>query len=88
MKKNLLLFISLFIAMSALGQEEKWQDLFNGKNLKGWERLNGTADFKVKDKTIIGISKKGSPNTFLATKRLKLIQLLTLLTKILLISSY
>ena len=70
MRKNLLLFISLFIAIAASGQEAKWQDLFNGKNLKGWERLNGTADFKVKDKTIIGISKKGSPNTFLATKKM------------------
>ena len=70
MKKNLLLFISLFIAISALGQEAKWQDLFNGKNLKGWKRLNGTADFIVKDKTIVGISKKGSPNTFLATNKM------------------
>ena len=70
MKKSLLLFISVLIAFASIGQEAKWQDIFNGKNLKGWERLNGTADFKVKDKTIIGISKKGSPNTFLATKKM------------------
>ncbi len=70
MKKNLVLFISVFIVFASMGQEAKWQDLFNGKNLKGWEVLNGTAEFSVKDGTIIGTSKKGSPNTFLATKKL------------------
>ena len=70
MKKYLILFITLFIAFSAISQEAKWQNLFNGKNLKGWTRVNGTADFKVKDKTLIGIAKKGSPNTFLATDKM------------------
>lgn len=70
MRKNLVLFISVFIVFASMGQEAKWQDLFNGKNLKGWEVLNGTAEFSVKDGTIIGTSKKGSPNTFLATKKL------------------
>ncbi len=70
MRKKLVLFISVFIVFASMGQEAKWQDLFNGKNLKGWEVLNGTAEFSVKDGTIIGTSKKGSPNTFLATKKL------------------
>lgn len=70
MRKKLVLFISVFIAFASMGQEAKWQDLFNGKNLKGWEVLNGTAEFSVKDGAIIGTSKKGSPNTFLATKKM------------------
>ena len=70
MKKNLLLLIALFITIVMSGQEPKWEDLFNGKNLKGWTRVNGTADFKVEDKTLIGVAKKGSPNTFLATDKM------------------
>ncbi len=61
MRKYLLFFISILIASSVSAQEAKWQDLFNGKNLNGWERLNGYADYIVKDKTIVGVSKKGSP---------------------------
>ncbi|MCU0646012.1 MAG: DUF1080 domain-containing protein, partial [bacterium] len=46
-----------------------WQNLFNGKNLKNWEVLNGTAEFKIEGGAIIGISKMNTPNTFLATKQ-------------------
>ena len=70
MKKYLLLFTTLLIALAATGQEAKWQDLFNGKNLKGWTRVNGTAEFKVKDKIIIGTSKVTNQNTFLATDKM------------------
>ncbi len=45
-----------------------WMDLFNGKNLDGWKRLNGSAEFVAKDGIIIGATKRGEPNTFLATK--------------------
>lgn len=48
---------------------EGWQDLFNGKNLKNWHVLNGTAEFNVEGGVIIGVSKLKSPNTFLATKQ-------------------
>ena len=70
MKKNLILFISLFITLTAIGQEAKWQNLFNGKNLKGWTRVNGTANYTVKDKVLIGTAVKGSPNSFLATEKM------------------
>lgn len=45
-----------------------WTSLFNGRNLKGWERLGGKAVFKVEDGAIVGVSTKNTPNTFLATK--------------------
>lgn len=48
----------------------QWKDLFNGKNLKGWKVLNGTAEYKVSNGEIVGISKTGTPNTFLTTKKM------------------
>lgn len=70
MKKIFLLLFTLTFTVAIIGQEAKWQNLFNGRNLKGWTKLNGTAEYKVQDKTIIGISKSGTPNTFLATNKM------------------
>ncbi len=47
-----------------------WVMLFNGKDLEGWEQLNGTARYEVKDGVIVGTTAKGSPNSFLCTKKL------------------
>ncbi|MDD4801035.1 MAG: DUF1080 domain-containing protein [Proteiniphilum sp.] len=70
MKRNMGLLIALLMTVFASAQEPKWQDLFNGRNLKGWQKLNGTAEYKVQDKAIVGISKMNTPNTFLATKKM------------------
>lgn len=70
MKKYLFAFIALTIVVSASAQEPKWQNLFNGKNLKGWTKLNGTAEYKVQNNEIVGISKMNTPNTFLATNNM------------------
>ena len=43
--------------------------LFNGKNLNGWTKRQGSADFKVQDGCIVGTTVKGSSNTFLCTDR-------------------
>ena len=69
MKKYTFLILAMIVALSASAQDAKWQSLFNGRNLSGWTKMNGTADYKVKDKTIIGISKVKTPNTFLSTKK-------------------
>ncbi len=66
--KNILVLLSLLVALPALSQE-KWEMLFNGKNLKGWKIVNGTADYQINDGIITGISKTNSPNTFLATEK-------------------
>ena len=65
--KRLFLICSLvgIVSVSAHAQNN-WRNLFNGKNLKGWTKLNGTADYKVKDGVIMGTTKTGTPNTFLA----------------------
>lgn len=70
MKRNMGLLIALLMTVFASAQEPKWQDLFNGRNLKDWQKLNGTAEYKVQDKAIVGISKMNTPNTFLATKKM------------------
>ncbi len=51
------------------GGSGKWISLFDGKSLKGWEQLNGTASYKVEDGTIIGRTVEGSPNSFLCSKK-------------------
>ena len=66
----------VFLLSSFIGQSQKnapkptWESLFNGKNLKGWTQLNGTAKYTVKDGTVIGSTVLGSPNSFLCTDKL------------------
>lgn len=67
--KNLVLYVMLLVSFSSFSQE-KWETLFNGKNLKGFTKLNGTAEYLVKDGAIVGISKMNTPNTFLATEKM------------------
>jgi hypothetical protein len=66
MRKILLIIIIVFSG-SLYAQE--WTPLCNGKNLKGWKKLNGNAEYKVKDGVITGISKVNTPNTFLVTEK-------------------
>ncbi len=60
-------FALLTLATAATGKE-LWTELFNGKNLKGWRVLNGEANYVVREGMIVGISKLGTPNSFLATR--------------------
>ncbi len=46
-----------------------WEPLFNGKDLTGWKRVNGTAPYTVEDGAIVGALVSGSPNSFLVTER-------------------
>jgi hypothetical protein len=68
MKKFVVLVLSMSFLLPSFGQEANWQYLFNGKNLNGWVKLNGSAEYKIQGNTIVGISKTNTPNTFLATK--------------------
>lgn len=58
----------LCLLCAAVVSAQNWQPLFNGKNLSGWKKLNGNAEYKVEDGAIVGISKMNTPNTFLSTK--------------------
>lgn len=66
--KNIVLTLLLFCAAS-LGAQN-WEPLFNGKNLKGWKKLNGKAEYKIVDGAIVGVSKMGTPNTFWQRQRI------------------
>lgn len=66
--RNLILLVLMAASISSFSQE-KWENLFNGKNLKGWRVLNGAAEYTVKDGTIIGHSKLKTPNSFLCTEK-------------------
>lgn len=47
----------------------QWQTLFNGKNLDGWQQLNGKAKFEILNGEIVGTTVFGEPNAFLATNK-------------------
>ena len=46
-----------------------WHNLFDGKTLKGWKRVAGTAEFAVQNGVITGTSVANSGNTFLITEK-------------------
>ena len=71
--KTFICMIITFALITGFVQIEgkrKWQKLFNGKDLKGWKQLGGTAKFYVENGQIVGESKLGSPSSFLATEKL------------------
>lgn len=63
------LFLFVVIASLYAQSNEEWQPLFNGKNLRGWRVLSGSAEFKIADGVIVGVSKLNTPNMFLATEK-------------------
>ncbi len=46
-----------------------WTDLFNGKNLDGWEQHSGKAEYRVEDECVVGKTVAGTGNSFLCTKK-------------------
>lgn len=64
---SLALTVSLLIGWNYPATE--WIYLFNGKNLDGWIKRGGEAQYVVEDGMIVGITGKSTPNTFLCTKK-------------------
>ena len=70
MKKLVTLLAAATLATPFLSADESaWTSLFDGKNLTGWTQKNGTATYEAKDGTIVGTTKKGSPNSFLCSDK-------------------
>ncbi|MDB5264369.1 MAG: hypothetical protein JWQ14_3652, partial [Adhaeribacter sp.] len=70
--RSIIFICLLLMAYSVSAQQKntgKWQNLFNGKDLKGWKQLNGKARYEVKNGEIIGTTVTGEPNSFLATEK-------------------
>ncbi|MBD0777392.1 DUF1080 domain-containing protein [Maribacter sp. ANRC-HE7] len=70
MKKVKIEFLLLLlISCYSVSAQENWEFLFNGKDLTNFQQLNGEADYKVVNQELIGTSKIGVPNSFMATKK-------------------
>jgi hypothetical protein len=64
--------LNSFVIIAACGSAmaaENWTDLFNGKDLDGWVKRGGKAEYKIEDGAIVGTSTLNTPNTFLCTGR-------------------
>lgn len=69
MKKiKTLFFLSFLLLTASLSAQDNWEVLFNGKDLKNFRQLNGDAKYDIKNNELIGTSKMGTPNSFMATK--------------------
>jgi len=64
--KKIFLTIALILSVSTAFAQD-WTPLFNGKNLKGWQKMGGNATFKAENGAIVGYSTMNTPNTFLCT---------------------
>ena len=64
-----ILFVFLTLSLLSLkAQESKWKNLLEKNDFSDFVKLNGTAEFELKDVVLIGTSKLNTPNSFLATK--------------------
>lgn len=69
MRFKISLLAVLLLSVTASFSQQKWESLFNGKNLRGWKKIMGEAPYKVKDGAIIGTTLKTTANSFLATEK-------------------
>lgn len=69
MTHRLLTLASVLIATASLQAEEGFVSLFDGKTLDGWEQHSGTAEYRVKDGTIVGKTVPDTGNSFLCTAK-------------------
>ena len=60
--------LTLLLCATAASAQQ-WENLFNGKNLKGWKQMTGTAKYQAVDGMIVGTSTDSKVNSFLATTK-------------------
>lgn len=59
---------TILLLFCCLLAQAQWKDLFNGTDLNGWTKKNGNAEYKIINKTIVGVSQLNTPNSFLCTE--------------------
>ncbi|MBO2543189.1 DUF1080 domain-containing protein [Salegentibacter sp. BDJ18] len=77
MYKNIIQFLfSIFLIFLIVScgehtddNETPWTQLFNEKNLDGWTKKGGDAEYRVENSAVIGTTQHNTPNTFLATNK-------------------
>ncbi len=69
MKKSIIIYLFCFTCALPVFSQDGWQNLFNGKDFKGWKQLNGQAKYRVEGDQIVGVSTLNTPNSFMATEK-------------------
>ncbi|MCF6358120.1 MAG: DUF1080 domain-containing protein [Draconibacterium sp.] len=70
MKKNLSFLVLILLTFNVVVfAQDGWTNLFNGKDLTGWEQLNGEAKYEVVDGMIVGTTVVNTPNSFIRTEK-------------------
>lgn len=65
-----LLIIALVLHLHiAYAQDDAWDILFDGQDFSHFQQLNGEATYSIEGNAMVGTSKLGTPNSFLATKK-------------------
>ena len=70
--KNITLCALIIVLLSGCPggtSRDGWVDMFNGKDFTGWIQRNGEAEYRIENNEIVGISKAGTPNSFLCTEK-------------------
>jgi hypothetical protein len=69
MKKLSCVLFTMASAAAAAAQPGGWTSLFDGKTFNGWNKITGSAEYKIEDGAIVGLTVPNSPNTFLVTDK-------------------
>jgi hypothetical protein len=62
-------FVLLCLLASSSYAQPPWKEIFNGKDLSGWNQLGGTAKYYVEKGMLVGEAVPNSPNSFLVTEK-------------------
>ena len=57
------------LCVAADDDKDGWVNLFNGKDLSGWEQHGGKARYRAESDGIVGTTVPKTPNSFLCTKK-------------------
>lgn len=70
MKIRSIFSVLMICAVSCSAQtKDGWQQLFNGKDFKGFKQLNGKAKFEAVNGEMVGTTVSNEPNSFMATEK-------------------
>src|SRR5258705_9900700 len=64
-----IIFLFSYLVLHSQGNSSGWTNLFDGKTLAGWKKITGTAEYKIEEGAIVGLTVPNSPNTFLVTEK-------------------